>query len=263
MALHITWLGTASLLVEAAGISIAIDPYLRSGGSGLPPFPLDRMAEVSAIFITHPHLDHFADIARLMKMAPAPVYVCRRGIEIARAEGIDIARLVEVAPGDAISVGDLTVHVYRGRHCRFDARLVARTLARCVHPRHLGRALGLARLNRRFSIDPNRDVLAFEVASSDTSALVFGSAALAAGVAYPQADVLVYPYQGRSDMAAYSLPLLRALGIPRVVLSHFDDAFPPVSHGMDTDELVCLARRELPEVEIIRPRFDETITVGR
>ena len=257
--MRITWLGTASILIESPDARIAIDPYLRRLGCELPPFPLDALHDVDAIFITHPHLDHFADIAEIMRACSAPVYVCRRGLEIAAAEGIPRVRLHELRPGDTVSCGTLTVRAHQGCHCRVDAALVVRTLARCLQPFHLHAALVLARLNRRHSIDLARDVLAFEVRALDESVLVLGSAALPSNVEYPRTDALVFPYQGRSDMAAYSIPLIRHLGIPHVVLSHFDDAFPPVSQAMQPEEFVELALEELRGVRVEIPEYRRAI----
>ena len=80
--MKITWLGTACLLIETAQCRLLFDPYLRSFSS-LPAFPMECVAEIDAIFITHPHLDHFADLPVVLEHTHAPVYVCRRGLKIA------------------------------------------------------------------------------------------------------------------------------------------------------------------------------------
>lgn len=257
--MQITWLGTASLLMEENGVRLAVDPYLRRTGHSLPPFPLETLKDVQGILITHPHLDHFADIAEVMQVCSAPVYVSHRGIEIARKENMEtnlLARLVEIKPGDELVFDDLCVHVWQSQHCMFDARLVVHTLIRAVQPKNIIQALRLAHLNAHYCINLKRDVLAFEVAALDSRAFVLGSAALSPDVSYPaDCDMLIYPYQGRSDMASYSISLLKQLGPRCVILDHFDDAFPPVSHAMDTSELKRLAHVWLPDMEIKKPVF--------
>ena len=257
--MRLTWLGCASLVIEEAGERIAFDPYYRRRAGALPPFPMDALRDVRACFITHPHLDHFSDIAEVLEVCPASVFVCPRGIEIARREGIPQERLVPTAPGDTWAGEHLAVRAWRAEHCVFDAPLIASTLVRALHPANLRGALALVGLNHRFSIDYRRDVLAFEVRGAQTSVLVLGSAALADDVAYPAADTLVFPYQGRHDMARWAVPIIRRLGARRVVLDHFDDAFPPVSCAQDTGRLVALAHRELPGVAIVVPHLGEPV----
>lgn len=262
--MQVEWLGTASLLLRQAETCIAVDPYFRLGGRGLPPFPLQVACASDAVFITHPHLDHFADVNKLMDSCSVPVYVCERGLAIARHERWNCEHLHVLSVGEEIVCKGIKVRALQARHCIFDAALVMRTIARALHPHCFSRALALARHNHRFSIDLMRDVIAFEVCSKDAHLLVFGSAALDPEAIYPKdLDAVIWAYQGRSDMASYSVPLLRKLDTKRVILTHFDDAFPPVSQVMDTDAFIAYARQELPGVEVIVPRFGEPISIGR
>lgn len=261
--MQVEWLGTASLLMQEADTCIAFDPYLRHGSSELPSLSAEMFCQADAVFITHPHLDHFADMNQLMAVSSAPVYVCEKGITIARRERWDCTHFQPIAPGDEIACKDMHVHALQAQHCKFDIPLVIKTIARGIKPRHFFQAFELAQLNHRFAINPMRDVLAFEICSRTAHCLVLGSAALAAEVVYPKdLDAVFWAYQGRSDIASYSISLLRKLDTKRVILTHFDDAFPPVSQAMDTSAFIAAAHKELPGIEVICPRLGEVISLS-
>ncbi|MCL2137682.1 MAG: hypothetical protein FWH40_09265 [Coriobacteriia bacterium] len=82
-----------------------------------------------------------------------------------------------------------------------------------------------------------------------------GSLGLADGFEYEQwADLLVLPYQGHSHLERQSLPIMERLMPHRVLLDHFDDAFPPVSRSIDTSGFVSLIARLHPDIECIVPQ---------
>ena len=252
--MRIAWLGTASLLIEGEEGSILFDPYLRSFSAGLPPFPMDVLPGVGAIFITHPHLDHFADMNAITPRCACPVYVNRRGLFIARLQRFDLSRFRAIRAGDEVRVGSLTVRAYAGRHCFYDRFILRKTIRRAARPECLRAGLMIERQNRQFRIDLRRDVLAYEVIEGEKSVFLLGSANCRRDVAYPgHMDLLVYPYQGRSDMLPYSLRLLSRFSPGRVMLDHFDDAFPPVSARMDCAPFVRAAAKAYPGVEVFTP----------
>lgn len=227
---------------------------LKALSEGLPPFPLERIRDVGAIFITHPHLDHFADMNAVTAACAAPVYVNARGMRIAREQGYDLPRFHPIGPGEERRVCGFTVRAYAGCHCLFDRPIVRETLRRSLRPEHLREGISIEKLNRRFRIDLYRDVLAYEIERGGKRLFLLGSANCRKNVAYPkQIDLMVYPYQGRSDMLAYSLRFLKRFAPRRVLLDHFDDAFPPVSSRMDCAPFVREAARRMPGVDVFAP----------
>ena len=262
MQMKITWLGTASILVSSGSDRILFDPYLKLLNPRLPPFPLEDIADVKAILITHPHLDHFADMPAVMEKCAAPVYVCDRGIEIAEEQGFNLSRMISISPGDEVSVGSMKIRVYQSCHCMYDRPVVRETLSRALRPAHLREGLSIDVQNHRFRIDMNRDVYGYEIRDDHRSIFLMGSANCCENVAYPkEMDLLVYPYQGRSDMADYSMQFLDRFRPRRVMLDHFDDAFPPVSAQMDYAPFLEKAARRYPEMEIFAPREMEVYNV--
>lgn len=255
--MKITWLGTASLLVEADGRKILIDPYLRSLNKRLHEFPFDKIKDAEAIFITHPHLDHFIDLPEVMKHTDCEVYVNARGLEIAKENKFELSRIKRIDVGDEFAFGGLTVKAYKGRHVEYDKPCVRGVIKRALRGR-IAKGLKLAKENKRFSINFD-EVLAFYVREGEQSVLILGSANKDAQTTYPNADVLVYPYQGRSDMLEYSLNFVKDFSSGTVLCDHFDDAFPPVTSRMNAEEF----KQKLEEqgkVKVIIPKEYEEIT---
>lgn len=260
--MRISWLGTASLLIEGEEGRLLFDPYLKSFSTGLKPFPMDVLPGVQAIFITHPHLDHFADMNAITPRCTCPVYVNARGLAIARSRRFDLPRFRRIRPGDEVQVGSLRVRAYASRHCMYDLPVLHTTIHRAARPDHLHAGLLIERQNRRFHIDLRRDVLAYEVIEGEKSVFLLGSANCRPDVAYPgRMDLLVYPYQGRSDMLSYSMRLLSRFSPRRVMLDHFDDAFPPISARMDCAPFVRAATQVHPGVEVFSPVEQATYDV--
>ena len=231
--MKITWLGTASMLIETSQGKLLFDPYLRKLNRHAPQFPYGKIGDADAILITHPHFDHFADIPDILPHVSCDVYVNGRGIEIARKQNFDLPRIKCVKEGDELTFGDIKVKALRGRHVRNDRALVISTLKRIFRGR-LRQGLKVQAINRRFRIDLDNDVLAYLLTAEEKSALLLGSAGFDPQDEYPEPDVLVYPYAGRSDILAYSLGIVERIAPKTVICNHFDDAFPPVTAPVET-----------------------------
>lgn len=252
--MDITWLGTASILIKSNGMSLLFDPFFGSFREDGVSFPLEVLPQVQAVFITHPHLDHFCNIDTILKQSTAPVYVCRRGIEIARHHELETDRFREVQNSCTVTLQDLKIQAYQSCHCRFDKTTVRDTLHKALKPEHLTQALQIEKLNRQYRIDAKNDVFAYEIQAEGKKLFLMGTANLRTDISYPQhMDLLIFPYQGRSDMADYSLSLFVKLKPQAVLLDHFDDAFPPISSAMDCGEIIRLAGEAFPGMKIFQP----------
>lgn len=246
--MQIKWHGTASVTIKTSVASVSFDPYLHKLNPELPPVDAEEIKNSDAIFITHPHADHFADVASFMN-GKTPVYVSPNGIKHAGRARADASCMRPVRIGEKYTIGDITISVVQSRHCRFDLPLILSVLFSLRTYRLAGNAFRLIGDSFKFRI--RDDVYFFLIEAEGKKIALLGSAGLDKATEYPtDADLLILPYQGRSDMAEYSLRLLSRLRPKRVLLDHYDDAFPPFTGKVDTQKIVLLASREFPEMPV-------------
>ena len=242
---------------SGGGTRLLFDPYCKEYSRGLPPVPIDEATTAEAIFITHPHLDHFRDIDLFSKGAVQRVYVSENGIRRARGSGLDASRMQAIAAGDAIRVGPFTVKVFKSRHCVFDVWTVLGVL---FSPKtyfcHFRSGVALIKGVHRFKIAG--DVYAFEVSDGEKRVMILGSAGYEKRVQYPTGcDLLIFPYQGKTRMHRYMRKFLRIFAPKGVMIDHFDDAFPPLTHTSNVKNFLPTVQRVLPEATAFVPAEGE------
>jgi L-ascorbate metabolism protein UlaG (beta-lactamase superfamily) len=115
---RITYVGHATILVEAGGTRVLTDPVLRSRLGHLrrivPVGPLPRLGPTDLVLISHAHRDHL-DLPSLRRLAPAvPIVVPRGQARLARRAGFEDVREVEV--GELVTIGALEVLATPAEH---------------------------------------------------------------------------------------------------------------------------------------------------
>lgn len=235
--MRLRWLRTASVECFCGGKYILIDPFFVKEDKVQNQILSEAVRRADIILITHPHLDHFSDIAEILKLSDAPVYVSGRGWKIAQKRVQDISGIHMLSAGRELKLSEDTgIRVWPSRHIRFDFKLYLTTLKRAFQPENFIKGLRLAELNLIFSANKN-DIYGFEITESGKRIFVLGSANLCSDINYPQGmDCLVFPFQGRSNITEYSETFINRLHPKRVLLTHFDDSFPPISSRVDTSE---------------------------
>lgn len=240
--MQLTWYGTANLVLEEGDTKIAFDPFF-----GLPlhdtvnrdsdPLYEKEFADVKSIFVTHGHLDHIYHIPKLCRDHDITVYCTKTPLATLKKNGVPKDRLRQIAPGWQESIGPFHITAYQGRHCIFDMPLI---MGKIFSPRiwnHFSRLLSLGRLNARYP--ERREILFYEVACMGKRIQIMGSMNLDDNTVYPTgADILILPFQGRSDQDEYALFFVNRLKPKRILLDHYDDAFPPLSETVDTSAFV-------------------------
>nr|WP_132124561.1 MBL fold metallo-hydrolase [Actinocrispum wychmicini] len=126
--LHITWYGHASVLVEMDGARVLIDPVWseRVSPSALVgpkrlhpvPVPLEDLAPVDAIVISHDHYDHLdlPSVRTLLRTTTAPFLVpLGIGAHLERW-GVPADRVVELDWGQSAEVGPLRFTATAAQH---------------------------------------------------------------------------------------------------------------------------------------------------
>jgi L-ascorbate metabolism protein UlaG (beta-lactamase superfamily) len=116
---QLTFLGHSTVLVDLDGVRVLTDPLLGHLAGGairrqVPAVRPDALANLSAVFISHGHLDHL-DLASLRALGGRPTLIVPVGLgrvvsKVARGD------VHEVRAGDRLSVGDLTLEAVHAEH---------------------------------------------------------------------------------------------------------------------------------------------------
>ena len=246
--MQLTWYGTAALILEEDGTSIAFDPFcglklnetihsghLSAGELGL--------TKIENVFITHGHFDHIAWIPAIYKNAPVKLWCTQTPYNTMLREGMRPEQMQVIRPGETINVGPFTVTAYQSRHCKFDLPVIVKTVFRSAL---FGHPVYLFRLLKMFLFYPeNKEILLYEVLCAGKRIQIMGSLNLSADVEYPTgADMLILPFQGRSDLEKCGLSIVRRLKPGKVFLDHYDDSFPPISDRISTENFEKILREQ-------------------
>jgi len=252
--MRLKWFGTATILLEQDGMRLLFDPFLTINPGLFQP-PVDELSEAGHIFITHAHFDHLVDVPFIMKRSggKTAVYGTAKPCEILASKGVNGAHINQVAPGDALSIGPFEINVLKGRHIVFDRRILIKTI---LNPRIMVNWSNFRYMLRESrTSDEAGETVVYHIRTAGRSVLLMGSLNLDDGTAYPTgADLLILPYQGRSDVADYAMPFIERLQPKTILLDHFDDTFPPISSPVDTEPFLSLMRQNHPGIPVICPR---------
>lgn len=263
------WLGTAGHVVEAAGTTLLLDPFLTRPsplttlGRPLEPTP-DAWwrwlpERVDAILVGHSHYDHLMDAPVIARRTGATIVGSASTAAFARAAGVPDDRIAIVPPeGRELAFGDVRVRFVPSLHGRIFAGKVPFPGTVDAPPR-LPARLWDYRMGGAFGV---------HVTAGATRLYHNGSADLVdAELDGVGADVLLVGLAGRRATPDYLARLLRLLSPTLLVPTHHDAFFAPLESGMrllpgvDFDGFVADAARLAPEARVVTPGYEDVLVV--
>ena len=246
--MRLKWYGTATILFEYNGTEIVFDPFFPLNKKSFQP-PLHEMS-ADGVFVTHCHFDHISAIPALVKQGNKPfqVYCNEETRSILISKDVENSRICCIAPGDSITLGPFEVHVLKSKHINFNTALVLKTL---FNPRVLYYWNNFKHILKETK-NKNVETLAFNICAPNKRIFLLGSLNLDNETEYEiGADLLILPFQGRSDLCEYVLPIINRLKPMKIMLTHIDDTFPPVSSSVDTGQFIKNMKKDYPNIPII------------
>lgn len=248
----IKWFGTASLAVETEKGSILFDPFIPLESSPVKLEPED-FSGYDTIFITHGHIDHISNISSFY--SGQDIYCTLSPALALRKDGIPAEKIIVISPGDVITLKGFTVRVYKGRHIHFDRKLVKETLSSAE--------FRTMKKNRRYiekkivQCRESRETVAYGIEYEGKNIFLLGSMSLDAETEYPACpDVMILPYQGKSELLEPALSVIERLKPSLVLTDHFDNTFPPLSKDTHPQELKEALKEKVP---VIIPAHKESV----
>ncbi len=251
--MKITWMGTACFGLESGEDRILFDPFIELEGGSYGADP-QEMISYDTIFVTHCHFDHLFTAEELLEQTDGDVSVfcTRQCCETLEGFLEDQSNVVQIDIGRSYQIGSIEIDVLKGRHIEFQKRHILDTMTLQRVLRYHGNLRFLFWANRVFK--ENGESVAFLVKAEGKKILILGSLAVDPEEAYPEGvDVLVLPYQGNNDLPARAREVLSRLRPRSVLLSHFDNAFPPMSRDVDLAPLKKMMKAEFPQIKVVKP----------
>ncbi len=250
----ISWFGTASLRITTGSSTVFVDPFVPYSDS---PVRISQQAFTGCkhILITHGHFDHIGSIKDLIQ--PDTNVYCTKTPRInMRHLGVPERNIRLIQAGDVLNLDEFQITVLKGAHLK-NGGSVFKAL---FNKRVLRERKGVLRKIYQFtSCREKNETVCYLIEAYGKRILTLGSLALADGVTYAKdIDLLALPYQGSPYLLDISQHIYGKIKARNVLLTHYDNTFPPFSSEIDTSEFEkCMKER----TKVFKIRQGESITI--
>ncbi len=253
--MKITWLGTASILIEGENFSLLFDPYLKDLPRNYEPQNLIEQRKrvflsQSTVFITHGHFDHISSLKELYASIPCTIYLTQAPYDTLISKKFPKDKLKIIKAGDEIKFSGITVRALQGKHLRFIKKELVLGFFTKRSWKYLGRGIRLTR--KHFRYPENNQTLFYEIEAEGKLLQIMGSAELMENFDYhTDADLLILPHQGKKEIDEHNGKIVQRLRPKRIMLDHYDDAFPPYSSQIPVDKFCQQTSKTIPTSKFI------------
>lgn len=249
--MNVTWYGTASIGIDDGKTRLLFDPFLRLNRR-LDNTPMETFLGADAVLVTHGHVDHIMNIPELMrKDRNVELFCTKTPAATLNKRGVAKDRMHIIAPGDSFSIGDFNIKVYQGKHVDFDKGYVRSVFGRCTVM--FPKTFKMEYYN--LQMPENGEIVVYEVENAGKTVLLMGSYGTDSNVDYPvNPDMFILPYGGSSQIDELSAPFIEKLRPKKIMVDHFDDAFPPLTKRMNVEKFGKDVTSVYPEMDFIIPK---------
>jgi len=263
--MKLTWLGCASYKIECSNLVLWTDPFITMAPNADHITSEETFADAFEILLSHGHFDHALNVPDYAAKREIRVHCTNTPCKTLLRRGVPEAYLHCCTPGDAFDIGDAHVRVFQGRHNVPDWRMTVGAVWRSVTSLHgVVNILKIANVHKAFP-EAGETVL-FEINCGGERILSMGSPGLPfddadAVLPEPGMDLLILPYQGLQNPAPLALRIVETLRPKAVILSHHDNAIPPLTaKKVHIEPFLAGMHKQYPEIVVYIPRFGETVT---
>lgn len=277
MEIKITWLGTASYILELEGIRLMFDPFFFRNADSYPVLNAkkEEISQIDAIFISHAHFDHCTDAGWFAQNLNVPVYcsLTAKDNMIKWSEGKIIEdychKLSEQAKnnihvieyGQKIIISeDIIVESFKSAHVKFDTKLI---LSRLFSYKFLKKLNTAIKYGKGF---PMGKVFGYCVYFKGKKIVIMGS--LWHGYVdvlqkFSNCEVFIAPIAGNSNrkLVKKASQVIKILKPKIVIPVHWDDFFPPISNLIDLKPFYEEIKKNYPDTKVITPVMDAELMI--
>lgn len=257
--MKLTWFGTASIMLEIKDEKLLFDPFFAINKK-MPKPELEQFYDVDYIFNTHSHFDHLCDIPKILPFTKACVYGTPTMKARLMRQDVNQKQVFVLENNDSVRASHALVTAYNAKHVKNDERLIIKTAVWGLARLKFVSAHKVLSLHNDYPM--GEQIYSYLVEAGNKRVLIFGSAGIDENQPIPKSiDVLVWPFQGRSNMTKYSLPIIEKINPKVVILDHFDNAFPPITSTVSTKKFVNKMQKLHPEIKVIVPEYGQAINL--
>lgn len=248
--MKITWYGTATMGIDDGKTKLLFDPFVRMNKK-IDTTPVEGFSGFDAVLVTHGHFDHIFSLPELAEADKSvPVYCTAAPKQTLMKMGIAGNRFKEIKPDDVLHIGAFTIRVHKFRHIIFDPVYILSVVPKCVAM--LPQLFRIVFINRKMPV--GGEFVAFEIEAEGKRIFLTGSFREHPDVNYPQdVDLFVLANGGSVFIPEKTKAFIKKYRPKKILVNHFDDAFPPLTRPLSVSRLKNTIKRKHPNIEFIIP----------